>query len=81
MNSKISEKDKKTWDEFLSNDQKLPDKDNSQAEIHVKKSSPPNDKRSAATANVKINKKKKLITDSYVESSIFFSLNLLVRTA
>ena len=37
MNSKISEKDKKTWDEFLSNDQKLPDKDNSQAEIHVKK--------------------------------------------
>ena len=28
MNSKISEKDKKTWEEFLSNDQKLLDKDN-----------------------------------------------------
>ena len=27
MNSKISEKDKKTWNEFLSNNQKLPDKD------------------------------------------------------
>ena len=37
MNSKISEKDKKTWDEFLSNDQKLPDKDNFQSEIKVKK--------------------------------------------
>ena len=37
MNSKISEKDKKTWNEFLSNDQKLPDKDNTPAEIHVKK--------------------------------------------
>ncbi len=37
MNSKISEKDKKTWDEFLSNNQKLPNKDNSQAEIKVKK--------------------------------------------
>ncbi len=37
MNSKISEKDKKTWDEFLSNDQKLPDKDNFQAEIKSKK--------------------------------------------
>ena len=37
MNSKISEKDKKNWNEFLSNDQKLPDKDNSPAEIHVKK--------------------------------------------
>ena len=37
MNSKISEKDKKTWEEFLSNDQKLPDKDNPQAEIHFKK--------------------------------------------
>ena len=30
MNSKISEKDKKTWDEFLSNNQKLPDKDDIQ---------------------------------------------------
>ena len=37
MNSKISEKDKKTWNEFLSNDQKLSDKDNTPAEIHVKK--------------------------------------------
>ena len=37
MNSKISEKDKKTWNEFLSKNQKLPDKDNSQTEIHVKK--------------------------------------------
>ena len=37
MNSKISEKDKKTWDEFLSNDQKLPDKDNFQSEIKYKK--------------------------------------------
>ena len=37
MNSKISEKDKKTWDEFLSNDQKLPDKDNFQTEIKFNK--------------------------------------------
>ena len=37
MNSKISEKDKKTWDEFLSNNQKLPNKDNFQTEIKVKK--------------------------------------------
>ena len=37
MNSKISEKDKKTWDEFLSKNQKLPDKDNVQTEIQVKK--------------------------------------------
>ena len=37
MNSKISEKDKKTWDDFLSNDQKLPDKDNLQAEIKSQK--------------------------------------------
>ena len=37
MKSKISEKDKKTWDEFLSNDQKLPDKDNFQSEIKSKK--------------------------------------------
>ena len=37
MNSKISEKDKKTWDDFLSNNQKLPNKDNSQAETKVKK--------------------------------------------
>ena len=37
MNSKISEKDKKTWDEFLSKDQKLPDKDNFQADIKSKK--------------------------------------------
>ena len=37
MNSKISEKDKKTWDEFLSKNQKLPNKDNVQTEIQVKK--------------------------------------------
>ena len=28
MNSKISDKDKKDWEEFLSRDQKLPNKDN-----------------------------------------------------
>jgi hypothetical protein len=37
VNSKISEKDKKTWDEFLSKNQKLPNKDNVQTEIQVKK--------------------------------------------
>ena len=37
MNSKISEKDKKSWEEFLSNDQKLPDKDNFQLKIKSKK--------------------------------------------
>tara|TARA_Y100001958_G_C20905158_1_gene325634 strand:+ start:14 stop:424 length:411 start_codon:yes stop_codon:yes gene_type:complete len=37
VNSKISEKDKKIWDEFLSNDQKLPDKDNFKPEIKSKK--------------------------------------------
>ena len=37
MDNKISEKDKKTWEEFLSNDQKLPDKDNFQSEIKSKK--------------------------------------------
>ena len=37
MNSKISEKDKKTWEEFLSNDQKLPDKDNLQLKVKFKK--------------------------------------------
>ena len=37
MNSKISEKDKKTWEEFLSSDQKIPDKDNFQSEIKSKK--------------------------------------------
>tara|TARA_B000000609_G_scaffold133831_1_gene108978 strand:- start:300 stop:710 length:411 start_codon:yes stop_codon:yes gene_type:complete len=37
VNSKISEKDKKIWNEFLSKDQKLPNKDNFQAEIKVKK--------------------------------------------
>ena len=37
MNNKISEKDKKTWEEFLSNDQKIPDKDNFQSEIKSKK--------------------------------------------
>ena len=37
MNSKISEKDKKTWDEFLSSDQKLTDKDNFQPKLKSKK--------------------------------------------
>ena len=37
MNSKISEKDRKTWDEFLSNNQKLPDKDNIQNKKIIKK--------------------------------------------
>ena len=37
MNSKISEKDKKTWEEFLSNGQKLPDKDNIQNKTIRKK--------------------------------------------
>ena len=37
MNSKISEKDKKTWEEFLSNGQKLPDKDNIQNKTIIKK--------------------------------------------
>ena len=37
MNSKISEKDKKTWEEFLSNDQKLLDKDNFQSKIKSQK--------------------------------------------
>ena len=37
MNSKISEKDKKTWEEFLSNNQKLPVKDNFQSKIKSKK--------------------------------------------
>ena len=37
MNSKISEKDKKTWEEFLSNDKKLPDKDNIQNKTIIKK--------------------------------------------
>ena len=33
MNSKISDKDKKDWEEFLSNDQKLPNKDNSKKRL------------------------------------------------
>ena len=37
MNNKISEKDKKKWEEFLSGDQKLPDKDKSQTEKSIKK--------------------------------------------
>ena len=37
MNSKISEKDKKTWDEFLSSNQKLYDKNNLQIEPNVNK--------------------------------------------
>ena len=37
MNSKISEKDKKIWNEFLSNDEKLPDKDDIQNKTSIKK--------------------------------------------
>ena len=37
MNNKISEKDKKTWEEFLSNNQKLPDKDNIQNKTIIKR--------------------------------------------
>tara|TARA_B100000614_G_C14486939_1_gene469076 strand:- start:710 stop:1120 length:411 start_codon:yes stop_codon:yes gene_type:complete len=37
VNSKISEKDKKTWEEFLSNNQKLPDKDNIQNKTIIKR--------------------------------------------
>ena len=37
MNSKISEKDKKTWEEFLSSGQKLTDKDNIQNKKIIKK--------------------------------------------
>ena len=33
MNSKISDKDKKDWEDFLSNDQKLPNKDNSKKRL------------------------------------------------
>ena len=33
MNSKISDKDKKDWEEFLSRDQKLPNKDNSKKRL------------------------------------------------
>ncbi len=37
MNNKISEKDKKIWNEFLSNDEKLPDKDDIQNKTNIKK--------------------------------------------
>ena len=37
MNSKISESDKKNWEDFLSNDEKLPDKDNLQLKVKFKK--------------------------------------------
>ena len=37
MNSKISESDKKRWEDFLSNDEKLPDKDNIQLKVNLKK--------------------------------------------
>ena len=33
MNSKISDKDRKDWEDFLSNDQKLPNKDNSKKKL------------------------------------------------
>tara|TARA_B100000989_G_scaffold143025_1_gene106545 strand:- start:763 stop:1173 length:411 start_codon:yes stop_codon:yes gene_type:complete len=37
VNSKISEKDKKTWNEFISSAQKLPNKDNFKTLIKAKK--------------------------------------------
>ncbi len=37
MNSKISESDKKKWEDFLSSDEKLPDKDNLQLKVNLKK--------------------------------------------
>jgi len=37
VNSKISEKDKKIWNEFLSKDEKLPDKDDIQNKTNIKK--------------------------------------------
>ena len=37
MNNKTSEKDKKIWNEFLSNDEKLPDKDDIQNKTNIKK--------------------------------------------
>ena len=37
MNSKISESDKKKWEEFLSSDEKLPNKDNLQLKVNLKK--------------------------------------------
>ena len=37
MKSKISEKDKKIWEEFLSNNQKLPDKEINQNKTNIKK--------------------------------------------
>ena len=37
MNSEISEKDKKTWNEFISSAQKLPNKDNFKTLIKAKK--------------------------------------------
>ena len=37
MNSKISKKDKKTWNEFISSDQKLPNKDNFKTLIKANK--------------------------------------------
>ena len=37
MNSKISESDKKKWEDFLSSEEKLPDKDNLQLKLNLKK--------------------------------------------
>ena len=37
MNSKISEKDKKYWEDFLSSDQKLHDKDKSQVKANLER--------------------------------------------
>ena len=43
-----------------------------EADIHVMKSSPLKESNNAEVKKVKIYKKKKLITDSYVVSLIFF---------
>ena len=37
MSNDISEKDKKDWEDFLSSDEKLPDKDNLQLKLNLKK--------------------------------------------
>ena len=37
MNSKISDKDKKDWEKFLSSDENLPDKDAKSKNINIKK--------------------------------------------
>mgnify|MGYP001196686111 FL=1 len=50
------------------------------ADIQVKKSSPLKDSNNAEVKKVKMYRKKKLITDSYVFSLIFLPLNRLAIT-